>query len=562
MGDDKDRKEFIDDLKTRFEHLKEERRKREGDWKEAQRFVAPSVFNWDNPREKTPQRPKRFTSRPTNYLKKMRSGISGYSVSPNIAWLKLGLENVKDLNAHGVRDWLEYVEKALYAEFNRSNLYSQQSKFIEFAATYGHAVMLIDENLADKKLRFTNMNTQEVYLDTDEYNEVDTVFRRYTMTLKNAASFFGEENLADERKLDLEDKKKWNNEIVILHAVYKRTEFRGNSESSLNMPYASVYVDEERDFLIDESGYTEFPYAVFIWDPVNGTAYGESPAIQALDDIKFLNIIDEARIEITQMSAKPAYNVPESMKGTEKVVPGGYNYYDKNRPNEILMPINTGQNYPITLDTQKEIENRVRDWFHVDFFLALMGERPSNVTATYVMELQGEKAAVLSDLVVNLNSALSKIIRRSFNLLFRQGKLPAPPDSLEGSNADIKVDFMGPLAQAQKKFHESAGIQGGINLISAIGNISSAALDVVDFDQTLKSGLEGLGFPQIAVREDADIEKLREERARMQAQQQQQAEAMEQQKQIVGNMDKLNQPVQPGSALDMMGKQMAGGLAQ
>jgi hypothetical protein len=87
----------------------------------------------------------------------------------------------------------------------------------------------------------------------------------------------------------------------------------------------------------------------------------------------------------------------------------------------------------------------------------------------------------------------------------------------------------------------------------------TAALDVIDFDQTLKSGLEGLGFPQIAVREDADITKLREERARMQERQRQQAEAMEQQKQIVGNMDKLNQPAQPGSALDMMERQMMGG---
>jgi len=131
-----------------------------------------------------------------------------------------------------------------------------------------------------------------------------------------------------------------------------------------------------------------------------------------------------------------------------------------------------------------------------------------------------------------------------------------------GSGAQIKVDFMGPLAQAQKKFHESAGIQGGISLIGAIGNISAAALDVIDFDQTLKSGLEGLGFPQIAVREDDDVAKLREERAMQEQQQRQQAEAMEQQKQFMGNMDKLNQPVQPGSALDMMGKQMAGGTMQ
>ena len=434
------------------------------------------------------------------------------------------------------------------------------SRFIENASTYGHGVMLIDEQLSDNKMRFTNMNVNEIYLDVNEYDEVDTVFRRYNMTLKNAASFFGEDKLDKTLKLDLKDKKKWNNDVTIIHAVYRRKDFDGDSMSSKQMPYASVYIDESRDFLIKEGGYMEFPFAVFIWDPVTGTPYGESPAIYALADIQLLNIINEAKVKIVQMSAEPALNVPIEMRDLVNVVPRGYNYYSKK--DEIITPINTGENYPITIDTEKEMENRVKDWFHVDFFLALMNERPANITATYVMELQGEKAAVLSDLVVNLNFALTKIIQRSFNLLWRQRKIPPPPVSLAGSGANLKVDFIGPLAQAQKKYHESAGIGQGISLIGAIANMSPETLDVIDFDETLKAGLEGMGFPQIAVREDKDIEELRQQRAQAQAQAEQQAQAMEQQKQLLGNYNKLNEPVKPGSAIDEMNKQMAGAAQQ
>jgi len=555
----KDKKEFVDELKNRFEQLRDERRKRESDWKEVQRYVAPSVYSWDNPHDKTPKRPPRFTSRPTNFLKTLRSGITGYSISPNIAWQKLGLENNGTGEGYGVKDWLEVVEKTLYAEFNRSNLYPQVSKFVEFAATCGHAVMLIDEQLADKKVRFTNLNLQELYLDINEYDEVDTVFRRYVMTLKNAASLFGKEKLSNSRQEDLKDKKKWRNEILILHAVYRRLDFDGESRSAGNMPYASVYLEEEQDHLIHESGYNEFPFAVFVWDSVNGTAYGESPAIQALDDIKLLNIIDEAKMKITQLSAEPPYNVPDSMKGPPSVVPNGYNYYIK--PNEIVTPINTGQNYPITLDIQREIENRVKDWFYVDFFLALMNERPAKMTATYVMELQGEKAAVLSDLVVNLNSALTKIIQRTFNLLLKQGKIPPPPDSLADTGAQLKIDFIGPLAQAQKKFHESVGISQGIQLIAAVGNISQTALDIVDFDETLKNGLEGMGFPQIAIREDRDVQEMRKERARQEERAQRQAMAVEQQKNMAaGNgMPNVSMP-QEGAPMDALNRQITGGL--
>jgi len=552
-------KELTSDLKRRYERLKQERDKRLSDWKDVQRYVAPSVINWDNPQDKIPKRPKRFTSRPTQFARTLRSGLVGYSISPNIVWQKLSFEDLQHLDLYGVKDWLEEVERKLYAEFRRSNLYQQAGLLIDSAIQYGHGVMLIDEVIGDNRLRFTTLRVQEVFIDIDEFDRPDTVFRRYTMTLRNAASFFGEDNLSDARKLDYENKDSRDKEITILHAVYKREDIDGDSPDVKNMLYASIYIDEGEDYILLESGYNEFPYAVFMWEPVAGTPYGESPSIHALDDIRILNKIDEAKLRVAQMAGDPAYNVPNSMRGSENVVPGGYNYFEK--PDEIVSPVNSGINFPIALESYKDIEDRVKDWFNVDFFLALQQQRPANMTATYVMELQGEKAAILSDLVVNLNSALEKIIQRSFNILYRQRKIPQPPQELEGTGAQLKVDFMGPLAQAQKKYHESGGISQSLNLIGAVVQIAGQeALDTVDFHQTLKTGLEGLGFPQNAIREDRDVEEMRKQRAMAQQQAQQQAMAMEQQKQIMGNYNKLNEPVRQGSALADMQEQMSGGL--
>ena len=553
-------KEKVADLKRRYERLKEERDKRLPDWKDVQKYVAPSVYNWDNPQDKIPKRPKRFTGRPTQFSRTLRGGLVGYSISPNIVWQKLTFENKEHLNIYGAKDWLEEVERVMYAEFSRSNLYQQARLLIESAVHYGHGVMLIDEVLGENRLRFTTIKIQEVFLDIDEFDRVDTVFRRYTMTLRNAASFFGEDNLNAARQDDLNRKESTDKEITIIHAVYRREDYDGDSPDAKNMKYASVYIDEGEDYILLESGYNEFPYAVFIWEPIIGTAYGESPAVHALDDIRVLNKIDESKLRTVQMAGDPAYNVPSSMRGSENVVPHGYNYYEK--PEEIITPINTGINFPIALEMYKDIEDRVKDWFHVDFFLALQKMQPSNMTATYVMELQGEKATVLSDLVVNLNSALEKIIQRSFNILWRQKKIPQPPTGIEGSGAQMKVEFMGPLAQAQKKYHESSGISQSLNLIGAVAKIAGPLpLDTVDFDQTLKRGLEGFGFPQDAIREDKDVEEIRKARQQEQAQQQQLAMAMEQQKQVMGNYNKLNEPVKQGSPLDDMKNQM-GGMAQ
>jgi hypothetical protein len=457
------------------------------------------------------------------------------------------------LDRYGVRDWLELAERLLYAEFRRSNLYQQVTKFVEYAATYGHAVMLIDEYRPDGRIRFMTVKISEAYLDTNEYNEVDTVFRYFSMSLRNLASFFGEEKLSEARREDLKDRKKWNTEITVIHAVYPRQDFDREEPGAKGKPWASVFIDEAEDRLLEESGYDEFPYAVFIWDQITGTAYGECPAIQALKDIVLLNKIDESRIKIAQLAADPPYNVPDAMRGRENVVPHGYNYYLS--PNEILSPVTVGANYPINLEINTAIENRVKDWFHVDFFLMLQHEGGKTMTATEVMELQGEKAAVLSDLVVALNGALQQIIKRSFNILWRRRMIPPPPEALMGSGARLKVDFTGPLAQAQKKYHEAGGIAQGLQIASAVARMAPGALDVINFDQLLKSGLEGAGVSQLLINEEEDVAKIRQARAEAQERARQQEMAMEQQKNILGNFGKLNEPVKPGSAVEEMANQ-------
>jgi hypothetical protein len=550
---------LLEDILYTFDELKDARKKHEGNWEEVQQYVAPVVLSFalDDGEYKIPERPRRYTSRPTHYLQSLVSGISGYSITPSISWLKLTLEQQELLEYYGVKDWLESVERVLYTEFNSSNLYAQVPQLIKYAATYGHGVMLIDENIALNKIRFSAINITEIFTDVDEFDEINTIYRYFSMTIKQAADFFGLENLHEKIQEDFEDKKKWKNFIKIIHAVYRRTDNDDEKKDNKNMAFASIYIDETNKHIIQESGYQENPYAIFVWDRIQGTGYGFSPAFYALDDIKLLNKTEEARIKIAQLSAEPPMNVPRVMLGQENVVPKGYNYYDT--PNEIMTPIQTGANFPISLEVTKSIEERIRDWFHVDFFLSLLNDqRMQQMTATEVMELQGEKAAVLSDLVVNLSGALMSIVKRSFNILLKQDKLPMPPSALAGSGGDFKINFMGPLAQAQKRHHESQNIGQGIQLIGTLSQINPNVMDVVDFDQLLKTGLESAGIPQNAIRETEDVAKIRLQRQQQQQAMQQQAMQQQQQQTLVSNMDKLNQPLNKGTALDMMGQAMAG----
>ena len=555
METKKDSKELLDDIKGLFDILKDKRSMHEAEWQDVCTYIGSNVFDWDENKAEI-KRPKRHTGRPSEYLKKLVSGLMGYTISPNVTWLKLSLNNTEMLEYAGVKDWLELSEKALYEEFNRNNLYSQVSLFISNAASFGHGVMLIDEK-KENSIRFLTIAEPEIYIAENEYGDIDTVFRYFSMTVKNIIARFGEENVSEQIKNDAKDIKGKNKEIKILHAVLPRDDYDESKLDGKNMEFASYYIDMDNNTILEESGYYELPYSVFVWEKETSSAYGGSPAREAIPDMRLLNKVEEARLKLAQLVSEPPMNVPDSMRGFESVVPAGYNYYE--RPDMIMTPINIGANFPITLETIQDIESRLRDKFHVDFMLMLQAQTAQK-TATEVIELQGEKSALLSSLIVNQNKALSEIVIRTLNIMYRQGRFPEPPNILNGSDAVLNVDFVGPLAQAQKRYHQTGGVQTSLAISQPIIQMNPEVLDYIDTDKLLKNVLNTNGFPQSAIREDDEVEKIRQQRAEAQMQAMQAQMQMQAQSNITNNFDKLNEPVKEGSPIQELSEQLTGGL--
>jgi hypothetical protein len=538
--------------------LKTQRASFEGAWEEAQRFVSSTVLKFTEEADTSNEKyltPPRITGRPANYMETLVAGISGYSINPNILWLKLGIADRALENKYGVKDWLELAEDALYKAYNEGNLYSQMPALIESAATFGHGVMLVDEDVVNRKIRCATMDAREIYLDTNEYDEVDTVFREFYMTLENAAAYFGLDKLAPEIRDTWKDEESKTRTLRLCHAVYKNKGSDGTNALTGKFMYASVFVDLDNRHVIREGGYQDFPYAVFIWKKTTGKKYGMSPALAAVNDIKLLYKAEESLLEVAQLSAHPPMNVPQRLQGSEQIVPDGRNYYIAS--DQIINPIQIGANFPITIEITRDMEERIKDWFHVDFFLMLQ-QQTRQMTATEVVELQGEKAAVLSNMVTNLNYALQKIVQRSVDILFRQEKMPELPNALRRHGTYMKVDFIGILAQAQRKAHRTSGIMQGLQIMGALAQMAQAvpqiaeAFDYVDAPEILKNGFEAGGMSQLAIREDDDVRKIREARAAAQQAAMEQQTALQRQQDVIKNYKQLNEPVNPDSPIGQM----------
>lgn len=548
----------LKEIKSRFSQLEEERRRFESRWITAQNYTSASVYDWEN-LDCIPSLPKRFSSSPCHYLSILVSGLVGYSISPNIVWFKLSLEDFSQTSLYGVKDWLEQVEEIMTAEFKRSNLYSQAEKMIKDAATIGHGVMLCDYDIASQRLRFTTERSNEIYLDCNSFGEVDTVYRRFLITLRNAVEFFGLEALDEDRREAYKNVARWNDKIEILQVVEPRRNRDTGKPDAKNMPFACYFIDRAKNKIIQESGYIENPFAVFQWNQIAGFAYSESPVQGAMTDIKALNIMEETRLKIAQTSAEPPMQVSDSVRNLS-LVPAGVTYTKKD---EQIQPIRTGENYPIALDVVQQKQQEVKDWFNVDFFLMLQ-QKQGQMTATEVMELQGEKAAILSNLIVNLNNALQKIISRSFNLLMQNHRLPPPPLALQNAmnNSRMKVDFVGTFAQAQKKYHTMGGLATAMQTAATIMQIYPNSADYINADELMKRALEGQGMPQAIIREDKDVEKIREMRAQQEQAAQQQAQQQEMLNTMMKSSGGLSKPIEQGSMMDAINKQLAGGLQQ
>ena len=546
--------ELLKNLQTRWAQLKDNRAKFEPDWTEAQNYADNVVMNWGKPGE-IPSRAKRYTSKPFNYNKTLVAGILGYAISPSLVWFKLSLENPDLLRGYGVKDWLENCEKELLAMFNRSNFYKETNPAIKDSTCIGHGTLFIDEG-KDLRMRFTHFPANEIFLDVNAYGEIDTCFRWYADTLRNIVAFFDEDNVCDSMREAYQNQDRWNDSYEILMCVYPRENYNPDMKDSKNMPFACVYIDLANHHILQESGFNEFPFAVFEWERYSGWAYSSSPAQDAMPDIKALNIIKKSSLQIAQTSAEPPMLASQEMHDID-LSPRGITY--KPTKDATLEPVRTGENYPITLQELANYEQAVKDWFYVDYFLALQ-EKQGNMTATEVMELQGEKAATLTTFIVNLQDFLSNIITRSFQMLMRAGSLPPPPTELMQNGAVIKIDFTGPLAQNQKKHHQMGGTVQALSAIGPIMQMFPAAGDFIDGDELMRSTMEGMGMPQNIIREENDVQKLREARAKAEAEAQAQQQQMEMAQTLMQNADKIAQAAQEEPGMTGINRQLAGGM--
>jgi len=543
----------LEELQAKWGALKEERHAWEEEYEEISRLIFPRRDTWqrDDGQPTTKDRTV-YDGTPIGALNLLANGLVGYLVSPSYPWFKLRIPLDQGSEIPGARQWLETCEQILYQNFHQSNFYEEIVETFKDGGATGFGTIFEEEDPARSVPVFHSVHNKEVFIAENAQGRIDTTFREFHTTARNAVQRFGEENVSD-RTRELAETHPYER-VRVVHSVYPRTDRDVTKIDAKNKKYASIYFEPDAGVVLNESGFDEARYHHLRWSTNSDEVYPRGPGYDALTDAKKSNAISKAMLKAAELSVNPPVNVPNDMLRRIKLSPGARNPYSPSGGR--TEPIQMVGNYPIGRDREQALQQIIEQHFMVDFFLMLQ-RAPEGMTATEVMERQSEKAAVLGTVIGRISSELlDPVIKTTFKLAGKAGQIPDPPpalvEALEESGRKMQIEYVGALAQAQRRFYATRGMQQGLQAFMPLMEAHPALQDLINWDQAGRHLLEEYGVPADIIRDKDQLRQIRMRRQQARQQQQQQQQQME----AAEAYQNLKEAPQQGSPVSEIGKQM------
>jgi len=464
----------------------------------------------------------------------LTDGFTGYTISKSFRWFAYTLPQRMVFPRYSgmrqwsgkrvdsipeIKAWLEDAEEAMYSALMASNLYDIAPEIVRDAVTVGTVTVNIEEDIKNSRVIFRVPHFRECYVAENYFGEVDTHYRDYKLTLKQLKEKFGFETMK-EADTNFKDKydKNMHQEMEVVHACYPREDYDVQKLNKKNKPYASIWVLKPGNKLLLESGFDDSAFLTWRWRKNNDEWYGRSPAWDAFIDVMTANQAGRTNLIAGHKMVEPPMVGTSDLRGQVNIGPKGWTWVKT--MDRAPKPLVTGIQLPYGIEMQDRYRDAIKDHFHVDFFLMLSQAVAQKVelTATQVIEMGGEKAAILGLRIGKfetefLNPAHDKV----FHIEYRAKRIPRPPDILlDLAGGDIETEYLGPLAQAQKKLFKSQGITQGLDAIGGISEIFPEILDLINPDEAGKELLISRGFPQKAMNSPNKIKKIRQLRQQKQ----------------------------------------------
>jgi hypothetical protein len=551
-------------IRTRWGALKNERSSWDSHWKEIADVLLPrsSRFMTSDTNRGNKKHARILDNSGTRALRVLAAGMMSGMTSPARPWFRLTTSIPELDESDDVKRWLSDVTRQMQMVFAKSNTYRALHTCYEEMAAFGTNAVIVMPDF-EEFIRLYPMTAGEYCIATDYRGEVQTLYREFAMTVGQIVGEFGKENCSTATQ-NMYERGTLDSWVTVLHAIEPRPmEERtphggkehggGRRRDNRAMPWRSVYLEVggEQNKALRETGFEQFPALCPRWLVVGGDIYGQSPAMEALGDLKQLQHEQKRKAQGIDYQTLPPLQGPATLKtpaGMPNILPGGFTFTDAMQQNGIRPMFETNLNLQYLLLDIQDVRQRIDRAFYADLFLMLANSENPQMTATEVAERHEEKLLMLGPVLERMhNEILDPLIDHAFVRLVETGRLPPPPDSLQGM--PLNVEFVSMLAQAQRAIGTNS-IDRYVGRLGMVAQMKPDVLDKFDSDSFADIYADALGIDPKLVVPGEQVALIRQQRAEAQqaAQQAAQMQQMADSAAKLGGIDTSK----PNAATDVM----------
>lgn len=482
-------------LKAKIAFLEKERQPYQEFWSEIADFYLPKRYVWlDNvsARVRSMRNTKILDSTGTNAARVLASGMMNGITSPARPWFSLRITGQDDTVANSaVRVWLDEVTRRMAMVISASNFYNAIATLYLDLVTFGTGAMLIYEDYKSV-IHCCNPSLGEYYLAQDDRGQVATFARKFQQTVEQIVMRFGEENVCEATKnLWKKGGAAAQQQRTVCHMLEPNVD--GKGKVNKRFPYRETYWEDTapNGTALSQKGYFEVPGLFVRWELSGNDAYGTSPAMDALGDVKQLQqetlrkaqgidkMINPPIVADIQLQHRPTATIPGGMTYV-----AGANSVGAKPLYQIAPPLGE-----LSADIQN-IQNRIRETLHNPLF-QMISQLDTVRSAAEIDARREEKLVLLGPVLERFeNEALDPSIKRTFAIMQRAGLLPDPPPEME--TMDIEIQYVSILSTAQMAI-AAAPTERWIGLIGNIAAARPEVLNIPNWEELVRNYGRNLG---------------------------------------------------------------------
>lgn len=529
-------------------------------WRELADFLLPRRYKWlvtpNQMSRGSPINQHILDSCGTLAARNLASGLVSGVSSPTRPWFKLKVGRIDSTQTSPTSLWLAEVERLMMLVFHESNFYTSIAILYYDLVVYGTAAMIIYEDY-DNVVHCFNPCLGEFYVDCDGKLRPVVLYREFTYNVSQLVNEFGYENCS--RNVQ----QVWDNsfsnggeglsrEIVVAHAIEPNVDPQKFGFSD-RFTFREVYWElggtaglqaggsDTKGFL-RKRGFYEQPNITIRWDLVSNDPYGRSPGMDALPDVKQLQLEVRRKAQGIDKAVNPPMVADIQLKNQPaSLLPGGTTYVSgfSTSGNAGFAPAygNWRPDISAMSEDLKEVRARIQKTFFNDLLqTASQFETRSNITAVEWDMRKSESLVMLGPVLQHIHGGLGTVIERVFAIMNRARLFPPPPEEIAGASMTIEYISMLSTAQAAAA---TTGIERTLGLAGNLAAVDPAVLDNIDLDFALDKFSSLMNNDPRMTRSPEALAAIRDQRAKARQAQQQQEQAMNmvQGAEVLSNVD-------------------------